>query len=67
MLIFGSDKSMMTHIEKKVATCFEMKSMVVANQILGIKTEYYANGSTSIDQKSFITSVLQRFHIKVLL
>lgn len=64
IMIFASNATMCTKLKFDLASHFQMKDLGEAKSLLGMNISHQSDGSISIDQQHYISTVLQRFNMQ---
>lgn len=64
IMIFSSNATMCTKLKNELSTHFKMKDLGEAKSLLGMNITRYPDGSLSIDQRHYISTVLKRFNME---
>lgn len=63
-MIFASNATMCTKLKNDLSTNFRMKDLGEAASLLGMNIARHGDGSISIDQRHYISTVIRRFNME---
>lgn len=63
IMIFASNSTMCTKLKNDLHSYFHMKDLGEVNSLLGMNITRHSNGSISIDQRHYISTIIQRFNM----
>lgn len=63
-MVFASNATMCTKLKNELCTHFHMKDLGEAKSLLGMNITRHSDGSLSIDQRHYLSTIIKRFNME---